>query len=195
MGVTIRKLLGRRNWPTIAVLAVTAAMVFQLRQQGRIWFCECQQPRFWTSETDGSHTSQHLADPYSFTHFQHGLALFLLLRWLLWPKGKPGGRLVAAVAIEAAWEIVENTQVIIGRYRDATAALGYSGDSIANSCGDLLACYLGYQLASRLGTRGIWLVLIVIELGMLVTCRDSLLLSVLMLVAPLDVVKQWQLGA
>ena len=77
----IRKLLKRQHWPTIAMVALFAATAWQLRQQGRIWFCECGQLRFWTSEADGPHTSQHLADPYTLTHFLHGLVLFWLVGW------------------------------------------------------------------------------------------------------------------
>ena len=157
-----------------------------------MWFCECGQLRFWTGEADGSHTSQHLADPYSFSHLQHGLILFWLVRWGL-RRWKWQWQLWLALAIEAGWEIFENTEFVIGRYRDSTAALGYMGDSVLNSLGDILACGIGFYIAHRSGWRGTWLLFWAIELGMLLTIRDCLLLNVLMLVAPLEIVRQWQL--
>ena len=193
----MHKFLNRKNWPTLATALLLAATVWQLRQQGRIWFCDCQQPRFWTSEADGPHTSQHLADPYTFSHLQHGLVLFWLLSWAAKKCGaqvKWQWRLVIALAIEAGWEVFENTQFVIDRYREGTAALGYNGDSITNSVGDLLACGLGFYLAHRLGWRGTWRLFWVIEVGMLLTIRDSLLLNVLMLVWPIDTLRQWQMG-
>lgn len=175
------------------MIALLAATVWQLRQQGRIWFCECGQLRYWTSEADGPHTSQHLADPYSLTHFLHGLVLFWFVTWLVrrwsWPW-----QCWLAVTIEAGWEIFENTQFVIGRYREATAARGYNGDSIVNSLGDILACWLGLQVAQRIGWRWTWRLFFATEVVLLLTIRDSLLLNVLMLVWPLDAVKNWQLG-
>jgi len=186
------KILHRKNWPTLALLAVLVLTVVQLRAQGRIWFCECGQVRFWTSEADGPHTSQHLTDPYSFSHVQHGLLLFLFVGWAF-RRWKLPWQLWLVLTIEAGWELLENTALVIDRYR-MTAALGYNGDSILNSMGDILSCGVGWFLARRLGWRGTWLLFLTIELTMLLTIRDCLLLNVLMLVYPLDVVKQWQLG-
>ncbi|MGI9429715.1 MAG: DUF2585 family protein [Bythopirellula sp.] len=186
------KLLKRQHWPTLATAALLIATVAQLRHQGRIWFCVCGQPRFWTSEADGPHTSQHLADPYSLTHFLHGLVLFWLVTWLVrrwkWPW-----QCLLALALEAGWEIFENTQLVIDRYRQ-TAAIGYTGDSITNSVGDLLACWLGLQVARRISWRQTWVLFFAVEAILLYMIRDSLLLSVIMLVLPLDFIKQWQLG-
>lgn len=188
----MKKLVKRQNRPSLAIFALLAATVAMLRYQGRIWFCSCQQLRFWTSEADGPHTSQHLADPYSFTHFLHGLLLFWLVTWAFrswkWPW-----QCWLALALEAAWEIFENTQFTIDRYRE-TAAIGYTGDSITNSLGDLLACWLGLQVARRITWRQTWILFFAIEAALLVTIRDSLLLSVLMLAHPIGFIKQWQLG-
>lgn len=187
------KFLHRKNWPTIAVFAVLALTVWQLRQHGRIWFCECGELRFWTSEADGLHTSQHLTDPYTFSHVQHGLLLFLFVSWAF-RRWKWAWQLCLVLAIEAGWELFENGPWVIDRYR-ATAALGYNGDSVLNSMGDILACCLGCYLARRIGGRKTWIVFWAIEFVMLLTIRDSLLLNVLMLAVPLEAVKQWQLGA
>lgn len=191
--MTFSKILERRYWPWLAILATMVLMVLQLRAQGRLWFCECGSLRFWISEPDGSHTSQHLADPYTLTHFQHGLVFFWAVRfvfkrwhwqWQLW----------LALTIEAAWEIVENTEWVIDRYREATAALGYTGDTIVNSFGDLLACFLGLYVAYRVGWRFTWVLFFAIEALLLVTIRDSLLLNILMLFCPIQAIKEWQVG-
>jgi len=189
----MKKILSRQNWPALATAILLVATVWQLRQQGRIWFCECGQLRFWTSEADGPHTSQHLADPYSATHFLHGLVLFWLVSWAVRRLRWPWQRWLA-IAIEAAWEVLENTPWVIDRYREATAARGYNGDSVLNSMGDILACWLGFEVARRISWRQTWLLFLAIEAALLWTIRDSLLLNVLMLITPLDAVRSWQLG-
>lgn len=187
------KLLQRKHWPMIATGLLLVATVVQLRRQARIWFCDCEQLRFWISEADGPHTSQHLVDPYSFTHFLHGLLLFWLVSWAVkswkWPW-----QCWLALGVECCWEIAENTQFVIGRYREMTAAVGYTGDSITNSLGDILSCWLGLQVARRIGWRNTWLLFFAIEGVLLVMIRDCLLLNVVMLFVPIDFIKQWQLG-
>jgi hypothetical protein len=96
--------------------------------------------------------------------------------------------------IEALWEVFENTDFIIQRYREATAALGYYGDSVANSLGDIVTCGLGFMIAQRLGFRLTVLVFVASELALLVWIRDSLLLEVLMLIYPIAAIKGWQMG-
>jgi hypothetical protein len=98
------------------------------------------------------------------------------------------------LAIEGCWEIVENTHFVIDRYREATAALGYTGDSILNSLGDMLACWLGAVLARRLGWNVTWVLFFAVEVMLLATIRDSLLVNVLMLLYPISAIKAWQLG-
>lgn len=189
----MKKLLVRKNWPLLATIVLLAATVWALRAQGRIWFCECQQLRFWTSEADGRHTSQHLADPYTFSHLQHGLLLFFAAKWLF-PRWKWQWQWWWALAVEAAWEIFENSSWVIDRYRQ-TAALGYNGDSVLNSVGDIVACGLGLYVAHRLGWRATCVLFVAIEVVMLLTIRDSLLLNIVMLLMPLEAIKQWQLAA
>ncbi|TWU30402.1 DUF2585 family protein [Bythopirellula polymerisocia] len=186
------KILQRKNWPLWAVGITLALMVVQLRAQRREWFCACGNLRLWISDPASSHTSQHLADPFTFTHFQHGLVLCFLVGWLAkswkWPW-----QVWLALAIEAGWEIIENSQFVIDRYRSATAALGYTGDSIVNSLGDVLACWLGLVVAKKIGWNATWVLFFAIEVVLLITIRDSLLLNVLMLFYPIEVIKQWQL--
>ncbi|QEG37501.1 DUF2585 family protein [Bythopirellula goksoeyrii] len=185
--------LERKNWPLLAVIVTIVLMIVQLRLQHREWFCSCATLRAWVSDPASSHTSQHLADPFTFTHFQHGLVLCFVVGWLAknwkWPW-----QVWLALAIEAGWEILENTQFVINRYRDATAALGYTGDSIVNSVGDVLACWLGLVVAKKIGWNATWVLFFAIEVVLLITIRDSLLLNVLMLFWPIEAIKQWQLG-
>jgi hypothetical protein len=185
------KIFARRNWPWLAIAATMVLMVVQLRAQGRLWFCECGNLRFWISDPNGPHTSQHLADPYTFTHFQHGLGFFWAVRFVF-KRWKWQWQLWLALTIEATWEVVENTEWVINRYRDATAALGYTGDTILNSFGDLLACFFGIYVAYRIGWRLTWILFFAIELLLIVTIRDSLLLNILMLFYPIQAIKDWQ---
>ncbi len=180
-------------WPWAFVVAVLAATAWQLRAQGRAWFCSCGRLLFWTGEAWGPDTSQHLFDPYSFTHVLHGVAFCGLLA-LVAPRVSAAWRLCLAVAAEAAWEILENTDAVIRRYREATAALGYDGDTIVNSLGDIAACAAGFLVARRLGLWRSLALFFLVEAALILLIRDSLLLNVLMLIYPLDSVRAWQAG-
>ncbi|MCC6493780.1 MAG: DUF2585 family protein [Pirellulales bacterium] len=168
-------------------------MVLVIRVEGRIWFCKCNRLLFIVADAWSPHTSQHLFDPYSLSHVQHGLIFYWALRWLL-PKTSWQTRLVAATLMEAGWEIIENSQFVINRYREATAALGYEGDSVVNALGDLLSCVLGFAIAGRFGLRGSIALFVGVEVGLLIRIRDSLLLNVLMLFYPLDSIRDWQMA-
>ena len=181
----------RKFWPWLAALPVLAATAFQLRRQGRVWFCDCGRFRLWAGEAWGAETSQQLFDPYSFTHVLHGFAFAGLLTLAL-PKLAARWRLTLAVALEALWEIVENTPFVIDRYRETTAALGYAGDTVVNSLGDIAACGLGFEIARRLGLRLSLAAFALVEIALLLWIRDSLLLNVLMLLHPSDAVRAWQ---
>jgi hypothetical protein len=181
----------KRLWPWLALALVCAAAACQLRWQGRCWWCACGQPYLWVSDARGPHNSQHLLDPYSLTHVLHGVILCGLLAWTL-PRLPAVWRLVLAVGLEALWEVIENSAFVIQRYR--TAALGYEGDTIANSLGDILSCVAGFLLARRLGLRGSLVLTLVTEAVLLLWIRDSLLLSVVMLICPIDAIKTWQTG-
>ena len=175
------------------MLSVLAAAAFQLRLQGRLWICDCGRFRLWTGEAWGAETSQQLFDPYSLTHVLHGFAFAGLLA-LVAPRLAAPWRLAFAVALEAVWEVVENTSYVINRYREATAALGYTGDTVVNSVGDIVACGLGFEIARRLGLRLSLLAFALVEIALLIWIRDSLLLNVLMLLYPLDAIRAWQSG-
>lgn len=181
-----------RVGPWAAFAAVALAAAYQLHRQGRIFWCACGRPFLWDGDIWSLHNSQHLFDPYSFTHVLHGV-IFCGLAWLAFPRLRLVWRLWAATVAEALWEILENTQFVIQRYREATIGLGYEGDSIANSMGDLACCALGFMLAWRLGVRRSVILFVVTELALLVTVRDNLTLNVLMLLCPIDAIKSWQM--
>lgn len=141
-----------------------------------------------------THNSQHLVDWYSFSHVQHGLVFYGLLH-LVARKRSLGWRLVVSTAIEAFWEVLENSPIIIDRYREVTASLDYYGDSILNSVSDIGCCVFGFWLATRLSARASVVLFVVIEVVMVLWIRDSLLLNVLMLTWPIEAIRRWQLPA
>jgi hypothetical protein len=180
-------------WSRIAIAAVFGLAAASLRFEGQRWWCRCGRPSLWSGDIHSGHNSQHLLDPYSFTHALHGLLFFALLRPLA-GKLSFGTRLVLALLLEAVWEIAENSDAVIERYRQATIALGYAGDSVANSLGDLASCGLGFFLAARLPVRWSVTLFFAVEMILLAVYRDCLTLNVLMLVHPLESVKAWQMG-
>lgn len=189
----MRQILLRKNCAWIAIAITLLILPVALRSQGRLWFCECGQVFLWVSDAWSSNTSQHFLDPYSFTHLLHGF-LFCWLITLIFPRMPRKWQLGMAVAIESGWEIVENSSFVIERYREATAALGYYGDTIINSFGDVLSCGVGFAIARALGFIRSLIVFLAIEAILLFWIRDSLLLNILMLIYPLDTIKQWQTG-
>jgi hypothetical protein len=174
----------------VAIIAVAAALLLAM---GRNVWCTCGSFALWHGDAWGPENSQHLADPYTFTHVTHGVLLYLLLR-LVSPGLPAGARFLLCVAAESAWEVLENTDWVIDRYRVATMALGYYGDSVLNSVGDILACAGGFGLASVLPTRVTVAGVVLLEVALLLWIRDSLLLNVVMLLHPIAAVKRWQLG-
>jgi hypothetical protein len=130
-------------------------------------------------------------DPYSFTHVLHGFVLCGLLA-LIVPRLAAIWQLCLAVCIEAAWEVVENSEFVIRRYREETAALGYHGDTIVNSLSDVLVCGVGFVLARHLGFRRTFALFVVTEVALALWIRDNLTLNILMLIHPIDAVREWQ---
>jgi len=175
-----------------AVLAITALALWVMGQP--LW-CAGGEPSLWSGNVWSRHNSQHLFDPYTVSHLSHGILFALVLR--VWCRGRRRYTigLVVATVLEAAWEVVENTDVVIRRYRETTMSLDYFGDSVANSLGDVLAMMAGYLAVVSLPTRTALAAFAVLEVALALWIRDGLVLNVLMLVAPIEAIKRWQLGA
>ena len=181
----------QRLAPSIGVVVVPLVMGLLLWAEGRMLLCSCGEFRFWVGDTCSSSNSQQLFDPYSFTHILHGIVLFWVVA-LLWRK-RPLTQLTLALVLEAAWEVFENTSFVINRYRAETAALGYTGDTIVNSLGDLTCALVGFLVARKLGLRWSLVAFVLVEIVLLVWIKDSLLLQLLMLIHPVESIKLWQM--
>ena len=149
--------------------------------------------RLWVGDVNSDENSQQIFDPYSFTHVVHG-ALFYGLTHAVMSPATLGTRLAVAIALESAWEVYENTDAVINRYRTATIALGYYGDSVTNSIVDILACLIGFVLAHRLPWRFTLAWVVATEIILAMTIRDNLTLNIIMLIRPIEAIKQWQVG-
>lgn len=179
-----------RFWLIVAG-ALLLAQIVVLLGMGRIPICECGYVKLFEPGVNTPGNSQHIADWYTPSHIIHGF-LFYLLGWAVLRRGSFGAHLTLAVIIEAAWEILENSPIIINRYRSETMAIGYSGDSVLNSAMDTVAMMLGFLFAAR---APVWLTVVIAIAFELFTgwlIRDNLTLNVLMLVWPLDAVRAWQ---
>jgi hypothetical protein len=177
----------------IALVVIIAVQILVERLMGRIWICECGYVKLWEGGVNTSGNSQHLSDWYTPSHIIHGF-LFYWFAWLVFRGRSVGFRLGIAALIEAAWEILENSPIIIERYRSATIALDYVGDSILNSAMDTVWMAAGFFVARRLP---VWLtvcIAIAFELLTAYVIRDNLTLNVIMLVWPIDAIKVWQSG-
>ena len=185
----------KNNVPGI-ILSFGAAilMVVVLYVQGRLWWCKLGDYRVYVNEAwNSSHTSQHFFDPYTFTHILHGV-MFFLLASLIFSRFSTSWQLFIAILAEAAWEVLENSNFIIEKYRENTASLDYFGDSILNSVGDLLACAIGFLIAQKLGWWKSLIFFLLTEIVLILWIKDSLLINILMLIYPLNAIKNWQMA-
>jgi hypothetical protein len=176
-----------------AAVALVAAAALTLLFMGRVPICACGYVKLWHGVVASSENSQHVSDWYSFSHVIHGFAFY----WLFWLLGRRAGwplglRLVLAVALESAWEVVENTPLVINRYREATIALDYYGDSVLNSISDILAMVLGFALAARLPVLIVIAATVVMEVVVAWWIRDNLTLNIIQLLYPIEGILKWQ---
>ena len=179
---------------TLALVALAVAVLFAM---DRPPICTCGYVELWHGTVQSNGNSQHITDWYSPSHFTHGLIMYFVA-WLLWRKwrlfdGRPARwALPIAVLVEAAWEVTENTPMVIDRYRAVTVSWGYSGDSIVNSAADIGWMVIGFLVAARLPAKVSVGLAIALELLTLWTIRDNLTLNVIMLFWPIEAIRQWQ---
>jgi hypothetical protein len=178
---------------TIIVLAMTLIAIVYLRWQGRVWWCQQGDLSPISIVVQSPHNSQHVFDAYSLSHLLHGLIFFGVF-YVLRKRMSFGWRFVAATAVEIAWEVLENSPIIIERYRAGTVSFDYKGDSIINSLGDIVSYAIGFFIAWRVGLKWSIAIFLFVDLGMLWLIRDNLALNVLMLLWPIDAIRKWQAG-
>jgi hypothetical protein len=170
-----------------------AATAITLLGMGQVPICKCGYVKVWHGVVFSSENSQHISDWYTPSHVIHGFAFYGLL-WLIGRRWPLGVRLALAIAIESGWEIFENTDLVINRYREVTISLDYYGDSVLNSVCDILAMVAGFVAASKLPVWTTVAATIALELIVLYFIRDNLTLNIIMLLYPLDGIKTWQAG-
>lgn len=177
----------------IACAAIVVATVIVLVTQGRVWWCQVGDYSPWAWNIWSSHNSQHIIDPYSFTHVLHGVLEFWLIG-LVFSRVPLAWRFVIAIFIESTWEAVENSAYMIERYRAVTISLDYFGDSIINSIADIFACASGFVIAYKLKFWKSLVLFVATEVALLLTVRDSLIVNLIMLFYPVEAIKAWQMA-
>src|SRR3990167_4298558 len=184
--------LSSKNYIFISI-GILVAFAVALHLMGQIWICKCGYVKLWHGVTFSSENSQHLTDWYTFSHIIHGFG-FYLFAWLLSKKLKLSvwKMFLVALLVEVGWELFENTDFIINRYREVTISLDYYGDSVINSVFDVLAMVFGFWLAYRLPVWSVILLTVAMEIFVGYSIRDNLTLNIIQLIYPTDWILRWQ---
>lgn len=173
-----------------ALITVQACVLYVLGQPA---LCECGYVKVWEGVVASVGNSQHFFDWYTFSHIIHGILFYAVVR-KFFPRLPVHWIMAVAVGIEVAWEILENTPMVIEHYRNQALAQGYMGDSILNSLSDTFAMVVGFLLAWRLPAWASVGVILVLEVYVGYQIRDGLLLNIINFAYPFEFIERWQMG-
>jgi Protein of unknown function (DUF2585) len=183
----------REYLPLTAIFLTIVLTFLHLSNRNAVWWCPSDPYELWSGNVWSRHNSQHLLDPYTLTHFLYGILCFWIINFNF-KKLSLRWQFFLVVLFACTWEIVENSAMMIERYRTITVSADYAGDSLINSLSDIFSCCAGFYLVRKLTFKISLALFMFIELAMLFWIRDNLLLNVLMLIYPIDAIKHWQMN-